>query len=442
MFGSVTAKPRHEEELMNDAVVPRDIADLLVSPNAYAEQTRLYAGLRWLRANNPLGRVEIEDFDPFWIVTKHADILEISRQNQLFHNGDRATTLVTRSADQKVRSLTGGSPHLIRTLVHMDAPDHFRYRRITQAWFMAQKVRSLEDRIRLIARTFVDDMAAHGGECDFVRDVALRYPLRVVMEILGVPTEDEPRMLKLTQELFGSQDEELGRDFGATFDPAAHVKQLLGVFADFQAYFTRLTEARRQTPREDVASVIANAEIDGKPISHFEAMSYYVIIATAGHDTTSSSTSGAIWALCENPGELRKVKKDRSLIPKLVEEAVRWTTPVQHFMRTATTDVALRGRHIAKSDWLMLCYPSGNRDEEAFEAPERFRVDRDASRHVAFGYGAHVCLGQHLARLEMRVFFEELFARLQCIELAGEPRRSASTFVGGPKTLPVRFALR
>jgi cytochrome P450 len=442
MFGSVTAKPRHEEELMNGAVVPRDIADLLVSPNAYAEQTRLYAGLRWLRANNPLGRVEIEDFDPFWIVTKHADILEISRQNELFHNGDRATTLVTRSADQKVRSLTGGSPHLIRTLVHMDAPDHFRYRRITQAWFMAQKVRSLEDRIRLIARAFVDDMAAHGGECDFVRDVALRYPLRVVMEILGVPTEDEPRMLKLTQELFGSQDEELGRDFGATFDPAAHVKQLLEVFADFQAYFTQLTEARRQTPREDVASVIANAEIDGKPISHFEAMSYYVIIATAGHDTTSSSTSGAIWALCENPGELRKVKKDRGLIPKLVEEAVRWTTPVQHFMRTATTDVALRGRHIAKSDWLMLCYPSGNRDEAAFEAPERFRVDRDASRHVAFGYGAHVCLGQHLARLEMRVFFEELFARLQCIELAGEPRRSASTFVGGPKTLPVRFALR
>jgi cytochrome P450 len=441
MFGAVTAKPRHEEELMNDAVVPQDIADLLVSPNAYAEQTRLYAGLRWLRANNPLGRAEIEGFDPFWIVTKHADILEISRQNALFHNGDRPTTLVTRSADQKVRSLTGGSPHLIRTLVHMDAPDHFRYRRITQAWFMAQKVRSLEDRIRAIARNFVEDMATRGGECDFVRDVALRYPLRVVMEILGVPSEDEPRMLKLTQELFGSQDEELGRDFGATFDPTTHVKQLFEVFADFQAYFTRLTEARRQMPREDVASVIANAEIDGKPISHFEAMSYYVIIATAGHDTTSSSTSGATWALCENPSEFRKVKKDRDLIPKLVEEAVRWTTPVQHFMRTATTDVALRGRQIAKGDWLMLCYPSGNRDEEAFEAPERFRVDRDASRHVAFGYGAHVCLGQHLARLEMRVFFEELFARLQSIELAGEPRRSASTFVGGPKTLPVRFAL-
>lgn len=426
---------------MNDAAVPRDIADLLVSPDAYAEQTRLHTGLRWLRANNPLGRVELEGFDPFWIVTKHADIFEISRQNELFHNGERATTLVSRTQDQKVRSLTGGSPHLIRTLVHMDAPDHFKYRRITQAWFTAQKVKSLENRIRAIARSCVDGMAARGGECDFVRDVALYYPLRVVMEILGVPAQDEPRMLKLTQELFGSQDEELGRDIGATLDPAAHVKQLFDVFADFQSYFTGLTEARRKDPREDVASVIANAEIDGKPIGHFEAMSYYVIIATAGHDTTSSSIAGALWALCENPIEFRKIKEDRSLIPKLVEEAVRWTTPVQHFMRTAMVDVAVRGRHVAKGDWLMLSYPSGNRDEQAFDTPDRFRIDRDASRHVAFGHGAHVCLGQHLARLEMRVFFEELFARLQSIELAGIPRRSASTFVGGPKTLPVRFAL-
>jgi len=421
--------------------VPARLAELIVSPKAYAEQTELHAGFGWLRANNPLGRVEIEGFDPFWAVTKHSDILEISRQNDLFHNGDRSTTLVTRVADQKVRALTGGSPHLIRTVVHMDAPDHLKYRRITQAWFMAQRVKSLEDRIRAIARGFVERMAARGRECDFVRDVALHYPLHVVMEILGVPEQDEPRMLKLTQELFGSQDEDLGRDVAATDDPAAHIKQLFEVFADFQAYFARLTEARRMTPRDDAASVIANALIDGNPISHFEAMSYYVIIATAGHDTTSSSTSGAVWALCENPDEFRKVKADPGLIPKLVEEAVRWTTPVQHFMRTATANTELRGRRIAKGDWLMLCYPSGNRDEDAFEQPDRFRADRDASRSVAFGYGAHVCLGQHLARLEMRIFFEELMTRLESVELAGTPRRSASIFVGGPKSLPIRFVM-
>jgi cytochrome P450 len=434
---SDAAAPRSDAEFR----IPQQIADLIVSPDAYAEGTELPFAFRWLRANNPVGRLELPDFDPFWTVTKHADILEVSRRNDLFHNGDRSTTLITRAGDEKIRALTGGSPHLIRTVVHMDPPDHPKYRRITQAWFMPQKLRALEDRIRAIARGFVERMAESGETCDFVRDVALHYPLHVIMEILGVPQRDEPRMLRLTQELFGSQDEELGRDFAATADTAAHVKQLFEVFADFQDYFTRLTDARRKAPRDDVATVIATAEIDGKPISHFEAMSYYVIIATAGHDTTSSSTSGAIWALCENPQEFYKVKADRSLILRLVEEAVRWTTPVQHFMRTATADTELRGRPIAKGDWLMLCYPSGNRDEEAFEDADRFRVDRDASRHVAFGYGAHLCLGQHLARLEMRLFFEELFTRLVSLELAGEPRRSASVFVGGPKTLPIRFRM-
>jgi cytochrome P450 len=304
-------------------------------------------------------------------------------------------------------------------MVNMDAPDHLKYRHITQGWFTPQKLQSLETRIRVIAREAVDRLASHGSECDFARDVALLYPLRVVMEILGVPEQDEPRMLKLTQEIFGSDDEDLRRE----------------------AYFAGLTEARRAEPRDDIASIIAHAEIDGAPMGYSEAMSYYVIIATAGHDTTSSSTSGAIWALCEHPGEFRKVKADRSLIPKLVEEAVRYTTPVQHFMRSATVDTQIRGRTIAKGDRLMLCYPSGNRDEEVFDEPDRFRLDRDATRHVAFGHGAHICLGQHLVRLEMRIFFEELLERLESIELAGVPRRSASTFVGGPKTVPIRFKI-
>jgi cytochrome P450 len=213
------------------------------------------------------------------------------------------------------------------------------------------------------------------------------------------------------------------------------------VLADFQACFAQLADARRQAPRDDLISVIANAEIDGKPIQSLEATSYFAILATAGHDTTASSTSGAIWALCEHPHEFHKVKGDCALIPNLVEEAVRWTTPVQHFMRAATADTELRGRRIAKGDWLMLCYLSGNRDEAAFEYPDRFCVDRNPSRNVAFGYGAHACLGQHLARLQMGVFFEELIPRLAEIELAGEPRRSASIFVGGPKVLPVRFRI-
>jgi cytochrome P450 len=429
-----------EKRMRQATKIPAKIGRLIVSPKAYERQRALFRGFQWLRANNPLGRVEVEGFDPFWAVTKHADILEVSRQDNLFHNGDRAATLVPRVADKEIRALTGGSPHLIRTLVHMDAPDHLKYRRIVESWFTPQKVRSLEHRIRGIARGVVDEMAARGSECDFVRDVALHYPLRVVMEIMGVPEEDAPFILKLTQQLFGGEDDELGLCGEAANDPAKHAKQLFRVFAESQVYFTRLTQARRAAPRDDVASVIANAKIDGKPICHFEAMSYCLFLATAGHDTTSSSTSGAIWALCENRDEFCKVKADRGLISKLIEESVRWTTPVQHFMRTATADTELRGRRIAKGDWLMLCYLSGNRDEESFERPDCFLVERN-SRNVSFGHGTHVCLGQHLARFEMGIFFEELFQRVAWIEIAGQPRRSASVFVGGPKTLPVRFGM-
>jgi cytochrome P450 len=181
--------------------------------------------------------------------------------------------------------------------------------------------------------------------------------------------------------------------------------------------------------------------IDGKPIGQFEATSYCMLILTAGHHTAAAAMSGAIWAMCENADELRKVTSDIGMVPQLVEEAVRWTTPAHHMMRAATEDTVMHGRRIARGDWLMLCYLSGNRDEKTFDQPDRFRVDRDLGRNLAFGYGAHACLGQHLARLEMRIFFEELFARLAWIEIAGVPRRIASIFLGGPKTLPVRFAM-
>jgi len=194
----------------SQALIPDDIAQTLVNPRAYADE-RLHSALTWLRAKNPLGWAQPDGFDPFWVVTRHADILEVSRQNDLFHNGDRQTTLTNRISDARVREMTGGSPHLVRSLVQMDAPDHPKYRALTQSWFMPTGIRSLEERIRAIARGAVDRMAAMGSHCDFVRDVALLYPLHVVMEILGVPETDERRMLMLTQELFGPQDPDTGR---------------------------------------------------------------------------------------------------------------------------------------------------------------------------------------------------------------------------------------
>lgn len=425
-----------------DHRIPQAQAQTLVTPGAYADGT-IHETYRWLRKNEPLGVAEVEGVDPFWVVTRHADILEISRQNDLFHNGDRAPVITSQAADRKVREMMGGSPHLLRTLIHMDAPDHLKYRALTQAWFMPQNLRSLEDRIRVIAKAAVDKMAASGGRCDFVSDVALGFPLHVIMTILGVPEEDEPRMLKLTQEIFGAADPELGRNAQALREdlPEEEAQLDFSVITDFFNYFRALSERKRANPSDDLASLIANAQIDGAPISDLEAMSYYIIVATAGHDTTSSSTAGALWALAENPGELAKLKANPALIPGLVDESIRWTTPVKTFMRTATADVDFAGRDLKKGDWLMLCYASGNRDEAVFEAPDQFHVDRKPNRHLAFGYGAHLCLGQHLAKMEMRILWEELIPRLSELALAGVPAMSEAVFVNGPKRLPIQFEM-
>ena len=420
------------------ADIPADLAATLVSAPSYADH-RIHDAYRWLRANNPLGIARPEGFDPFWVVTKHAHIQAISRQNDLFHNADRPTTLVMKAMEERTRRITG-TPNLVRSLVQMDAPDHPKYRALTQSWFMPVNLGKFEKRVRTIARGAVERMMAHGGRCDFVADVTLGYPLHVIMEILGVPEKDEPRMLKLTQELFGAQDPDTAR-IRDKLPPEQFVAMLQMIIDDFGAYFGQITRDRRLNPRDDLATVIANARIDGEYMPEHDATSYYMIVATAGHDTTSSSTAGAIWALAEDPEQFAAVKADPELIPGLVDEAIRWMTPVKHFMRSATADTELGGRRIAKGDWLMLCYASGNRDEEVFEEPFKFRCDRKPNRHVSFGYGAHLCLGQYLAKLEMRILFEELLPRLKSIALDGEVKMSQATFVNGPKKLPIRFEL-
>jgi hypothetical protein len=421
--------------------IPQDIANTIVDPKAYADGTRIDEAFTWLRREAPLAQAQPEGFDPFWVVTRFADIQEVEKQNELFHNGDRATVVTNIEADRKVREMTGGSPHLVRSLVQMDNPDHFAYRRLTQSWFLPQNLRGLEARIREIARGFVDRMAAKGDRCDFARDVAFLYPLHVIMEVLGVPEIDEPRMLKLTQELFGSADPELNRSGAEVTSVDVGVADVQKTVVEFMTYFNEMTEDRRRNPRNDLASVIANGQIEGQPLGHLEAMSYYIIAATAGHDTTSSTTAGALWALAENPDQFAKLKANPGLIMGHVEESIRWVTPVKHFMRSATADTELAGQKIAKGDWMMLCYPSGNRDETVFKDPFKYDIERSPNKHVAFGYGAHVCLGQHLARMEMRILWEELLPRLESLELDGKPANMQASFVCGPKSVPIRFKM-
>jgi cytochrome P450 len=272
-----------------------------------------------------------------------------------------------------------------------------------------------------------------GGECDFVQEVAVNYPLFVIMSLLGVPEFDFPRMLKLTQELVGSQDSE--------FQRSASSQEQAYALLDMFEYFNALTVSRRQHPTEDLASAIANATIDGESLSDIDTVSYYVIVATAGHDTTSGVISGGLQALIEHPGQRHRLRESPELMPLATEEMIRWVTPVTGMMRTATEDTEVRGVPIAAGDSVLLSYVSANRDEEVFVDADRFDVARGPNKHLAFGHGVHFCMGAALARMEINSFFTELIPRLQSIELNGEAELIATTFVGGLKHLPIRYAL-
>ena len=410
-----------------------ELDEELISPSNWANEKWIHAQFEWLRTNDPLRRTEPNGFDPFWNITKYHDIKEVEQNKSVFINDPRPV-LSPKMVSAMVEQMAGRK-HLIRSLVQMDDPDHMKYRRLTQGWFMGTNLKKLESRIDQLAQTYVDRLAQLGGECDFVKDVAIWYPLRVIMSILGIPAEDEPFMLKLTQELFGGTDPDTAR----SFEPM----EIMNVVGDFENYFNELSKERRKNPTDDLASMIANSKIDGQTPPELETNGYYMIVATAGHDTTSSSTSGGLLALLENPGEFNKLKKkSEELMPTFIDETIRWVTPVRHFMRTATQDYVLRDTKIKEGESLVLWYPSANRDEEVFDQPFEFKVDRKDAKQIAFGFGAHVCLGQHLARMEMSILFRKLIEQLDHIELAGEPIYTQSTFVGGLKSLPIRYRMK
>jgi cytochrome P450 len=380
-------------------------------------------------------------------VTRHADIQTVSKANSRFINSQR--TYLAPAEAEKWTLDTVGDTHLFRSLVDLDDPLHMKLRKLTHDWFLPANLRKLEPMIAQVAKDHVDRMVAMGNGCDFVNEVALFYPLRVIMRILGVPESDEPVMLRMTQEIFGAQDPDvIARSklitTGAGLQAGSGNPQvdLFALAQEYFAYFGKVTADRRANPRDDLSTIIANGMVDGQPIGDREAMSYYVIVATAGHDTTSSTAAGGLRQLIENPGQLAKLQADPSLIPAAVEEMIRWVTPVKHFMRTATEDCELGGRAIKAGDGLCLFYWSGNRDERVFDDPFAFRVDRSPNTQVAFGNGVHICLGLHLARMELRALFAELLPRIESIELAGEPKNSIANFVSGLKTLPVTYRMK
>ena len=416
----------------------------VISAEKYADWDPLLDTFDRLREEKPVAWVEDPEgrHPPFWLVSRYDDVMRISKDNATFLNNPQTVVFSLHEGIEFAKNVTGGSPHLVASLVTFDAPTHMKYRKLTQEWFMPKNLRTLEDEIHELAVNTVDRFVAAGPEADFCKLVSQPYPLHVVMQILGVPEEDEPRMLMLTQQMFGGQDEDLNQSGMKDLPPEAITQLVAGAVKDFEAYFARLTAEKRANPTNDVASTIANARVDGEPLNDRDMMGYYIIVAAAGHDTTSASTAGAMLALAQDPEQWARVREDRSLLPGIVEEAIRWTSPVQHFMRTAAEDTEVGGQKIDKGDWLMINYVAANHDPAQFEEPRKFDASRSPNRHLAFGAGAHQCLGLHLARLEMKILFEVLLDRIETVELAGEPKRAKSTFVGGLKTLPLRITTR
>ncbi|NDZ95867.1 cytochrome P450 [Streptomyces sp. SID6673] len=400
----------------------RAVAD----PAAYADETRIHEALTRLRHSAPVAYVDAPGYHPFWAVTKHADIMTVERANNLFTNAPRPVLMTAQ--EEELQAATA-----IRTLIHMDDPEHRLMRAVALDWFRPKALKAMRERIDQLARIHVDKLRDAGGECDFVQEVAVNFPLFVIMSLLGVPESDLPRMLTLTQELVGSQDSEFQR----STSPDEQMAALLDMFE----YFSKLTAQRREHPTDDMASTISNATIDGEPLSDIDTVSYYALIATAGHDTTSSTISGGLKALIDHPDERRRLTADLDLMPSATEEMIRWVTPVKAFMRTAAEDTEVGGVPISAGDSLLLSYASGNRDADCFTEPFRFDVGREINKHVAFGFGVHFCLGAALARMEVNSFFTELLPRLEQVDLAGEPESTATTFIGGLKHLPIRFTL-
>ncbi len=381
-----------------------------------------------LHADGPVHRIEADEFDPFWAVIAHAAVFDVERRHQDFTNAPEA--VLSKRSRIEAKKARGAE---VRTLIQMDPPDHREYRRLTADWFKPSSIRKLNGRLDQLSAQAVTKLETLGGRCDFATDVALAYPLQVILQLLGLPEADFERMLKLTQEMFGSADPDHQR---TDADPAATV-------LDFNNYFSELTAARRAHPTDDLASVIANGIIGGKPMANHETLGYYIIIATAGHDTTSAALAVGMQQLATNPDQLKLLQERPELLANAVEEIIRIASPTRSFMRTAAVDTEIAGQSIAAGDWILLSYPGSNHDPKVFEDPLRFDIERtNADKHLAFGFGIHSCLGANLTRMELRSLFGAVVPRLDSLELDGDVRSSEAIFVGGPKTLPIRYKMR
>ncbi len=379
----------------------------LLSPDFYADFDELTS---WMRTEAPF---YWDDVTGIWGAAAHADVTRMSREYQVFCSGK------------------GSRPESsVPSMINTDPPDHTRRRRLVGAGFTPRRVADHEPYLRRKVSELIDAVIDR-GECDIVVDIATPLPMFMIGELMGLPEADHHQLLHWS-DLFATGGDEI-RD------------EVIEAVTAYNDYIMAVVAERRGGTGDDLVSLIVNADFDGDPLADIDVMFETMLVLVGGDETTRHVISGGVAALLQHPDQLARLQADPSLLPGAVEEMLRWATPVRNMNRTATRDVEIAGQQVRKGDRILLLYPSANRDEAVFEDPFRFDIERSPNDHVAFGaYGRHHCLGAPLARLELRILFEELLTRFDHLELANDdalPTRRGN-FVLGLESVPVRFTLQ
>ncbi len=410
---------------IDDTTAELDCGPLFTDGETFVDLEGWHRSVDELRDSGPFHRFDDDVHGTLWATVDLEVLLEVSRRAEEF--ASTTVPLLPPKLDADAPGL-GDVGSQLKMLVNQDGHDHLVHRKLVVEWFKNSTLRVLKPAVDELVAESMTRLRELDGECDFSTEVALPLPLRVIMSMLGVPREDEPVLLKLTQEMFSAEDDELGEG-----DPFAAMMEVAG-------YFTELMKERQANPTDDLSSAIANGMVEGEPLETMTAIGLYVIIATAGHDTTSFAMAGGVDALCRFPGEFARLREDPSLVDNASHEAVRLTSPVRHFVRHAQTEAEVAGHTFSPGDRILLSYPGANRDPGLFDDPHRFDVGRsNANRQVGWGHGPHFCLGSRLAQMEVTAIFDGLRQEVTSIESTGTTQWTKSHFVGGAKHVPVKF---
>jgi cytochrome P450 len=405
-----------------DFVDPLDFVD----PVRFAQHGYPHAAWTRLRAEAPVAYFAPPGYEPFWAVTKHADVVQVASQPVRFSNEHGL-----------VLGPLGAPTQPTEMVVTLDPPRHGPLRRVAMRRFTPRAMRLRHDEIERITVEVLDEAATgdSADEFDFVERIAAPLPIAVISWILGVPRDDRQLLFRWTNEVIGKDDPEFRRP-GETPD-----QTVMRARGELHGYLNDLIEQRRREPGDDIVSHLISAEIDGSPLTEKQLLNYCELIVEAGNETTRNAISGGLLAFSEHRGEWQRLAEHPELLPSASEEILRWVSPIIHFVRTATEDCELNGIRINSGEKVALFYASANRDEEVFDDPFEFRVDRRPNPHVAFGFGEHFCMGAHLARVELETIFRHLLTRFEWFELTGPAERLNSAVNGGIKHLPLRCRL-